>query len=177
MLVLITQNIFVLKWKLINFFSLQELSLCESRLRLAEDGLNNENANLQVHSEALLTKADVAFIFRDEMDAENRKYNVCVFSLPTQTNDDKITFVKLSTEQLGVSTADLELKILEVRRWGSNNGDNSNSPKPLIVKTAPFEKKNNSQKCSKAEKLPTNAELQPQGVHRARPNQKSADWE
>ena len=89
-----------------------------------------------MQGEALLTKADVASIFRDEMEAEKRKHNVCVFSLPAQTNDDKTDFVKLCTEQLGVPTADLELNILEVRRLGSNNGDTSNSPKPLIVKTA-----------------------------------------
>ena len=123
-----------------------ELSVFADRLQSIETQLQSPSSNSRpLSDEPILTQACVASIIRNEMEAEKRKNNLCVFGLPSSsTLDDKSIFVRLCNEQLGLPKNELEETILEVKRLvNTQNGiAPAARPSPVIIKLPSLPYKN-----------------------------------
>ena len=114
----------------------KEMAAHEARLQSIEQKLENALQVQQQVNPTTITKEDVALILHDELEAEKRKNNLCVFGLPDSVTVDKTTFVQLCCNQLELPIADVQQNIQTVRRVGTSDLDASSRPRPLIVQTS-----------------------------------------
>ena len=120
----------------------EEMAAQSNRLLSLEQKLEAWPSNQQPQPANMLTRSDVASIFRNEVELDKRKNNLCVFGFVPGAND-KLKFIEMCQEQLGLQAEDLNRHVVEAVRVGNEprHGNANNSPtrpRPLIVKLSSF---------------------------------------
>ena len=94
----------------------EEMAAQSNRLQSLEQKLEAWPTNQQPQPASMLTRSDVASIFRNEVELDKRKNNLCVFGFVPGAND-KLKFIEMCQEQLGLQAEDLNRHVVEAVRW------------------------------------------------------------
>ena len=96
------------------------MAVQSNRLQSLERKFEAWPTNQQPQPATMLTRSDVASIFRNEVELDKRKNNICVFGFVPGAND-KLNFIEMCQEQLRLQAEDLNRHVVEAVRLIMNH--------------------------------------------------------